>query len=408
MEENLQKMKSILAMDSELNQIQDLDILLERVLQQARLVTSADAGSIYIKTGEQLKISFSQNDSLQNALPAGRKLIYNIFSIPVSTKTISGYVASTGKPLNIPDVYTIPKRAPYSFNSKYDRLSGYKTHSNLTVPLKMNTGELVGVLQVINALDESGTTIPFSEECIPMIEHFAANATVALQRARMTRAIILRMIAMAALRDPKETGTHVNRVAGYAVEIYECYAKHKKIPGEDISRDIDNLRMAAMLHDVGKVAISDTILKKPGRFTAEEFEIIKSHTWQGFRLFQNRESVLDSISAEVALDHHENWDGSGYPGHIDFDIIEDYEAGAQTFGPGKKGEEISLFGRIVALADVYDALGNKRAYKEAWEEAEVLAEIRDMAGIKFDPDLVDVFFEVLDNIKMVTSKYEEV
>jgi HD-GYP domain-containing protein (c-di-GMP phosphodiesterase class II) len=134
---------------------------------------------------------------------------------------------------------------------------------------------------------------------------------------------------------------------------------------------------------------------------------MKSHSWQGFRLFQNRESVLDSISAEVALDHHENWDGSGYPGHIEFDIIEDHEAGAQTFGPGKKGEEISLYGRIVALADVYDALGNKRAYKEAWEEAEVLAEIRDMTGIKFDPDLVDVFFEILDNIKMVTSKYEE-
>ena len=388
MEESLQKMKSILAMDSELNQIQDLDILLEKVLQQARLVTNADAGSIYIKNGEQLKISFSQNDNLQDALPSGRKLIYNIFSIPVSTRTISGYVASTGKPLNIPDVYTIPESAPYSFDSKYDRLSGYKTHSNLTVPLKMNTGELVGVLQVINALDNNGTTIPFSEDCILMIEHY-------------------RMIAMAALRDPKETGTHVNRVAGYAVELYECYAKHKRIPQEDISRNIDNLRMAAMLHDVGKVAISDTILKKPGRFTPEEFEIMKSHSWQGSRLFQNRESVLDRISAEVALDHHENWDGSGYPGYIDADRIGDSEAGAQTFGPGKKGEEISLYGRIVALADVYDALGNKRVYKEAWEEAEVLVEIRDMAGIKFDPDLVDVFFEVLDNIKMVTSKYEE-
>ena len=134
---------------------------------------------------------------------------------------------------------------------------------------------------------------------------------------------------------------------------------------------------------------------------------MKSHTWQGFRLFQNRESVLDRISSEVALDHHENWDGSGYPGHIDADGIENHEAGDQTFGPGKKGEEISLYGRIVALADVYDALGNKRVYKEAWEEAEVLAEIRDMAGIKFDPDLVDVFFEILENIKMVTRKYEE-
>ena len=103
MEDSIAKMKSILAMDSELNQIQDLDILLERVLQQARRVTSADAGSIYIKNAEQLRISFSQNETLQNALPEGRKLIYNIFSIPVSTKTISGYVASTSEILNIPD-----------------------------------------------------------------------------------------------------------------------------------------------------------------------------------------------------------------------------------------------------------------------------------------------------------------
>jgi HD-GYP domain-containing protein (c-di-GMP phosphodiesterase class II) len=407
MEKYFQKMKSILAMDSELNQIQDLDILLERILLQARNVTNADAGSIYLKHDKMLKIKFSQNDSLQKMLASGYKLIYNIFSIPINDKTLSGYVAHTGNCLNISDVSKIPEDAPYSFDSKYDSLSGYKTHSSLTVPLKMNTGELVGILQVINALDEKGNIIPFDEAYKPMIEHFAVNATVALQRARMTRAIILRMIAMSALRDPKETGPHVNRVAGYAVEIYDSYAKHKKIPQEEIARNIDNLRMAAMLHDVGKVAISDTILKKPGRFTAEEFEIMKGHTWQGFRLFQNRESELDNLAAEVALDHHENWDGSGYPGYIDIDKIDITETVTPKYGAGKKGKEISLFGRIVAIADVYDALGNKRFYKEAWAEENVLAEIKKMSGIKFDPELVDIFFEILPSIKMITSKYEE-
>ena len=141
---NLEKLKSILVMDSELNQIQDLDILLERILLKARLVTNSDAGSLYIKDKNKLKINFSQNATLQKALPPSQKLIYNIFSVPITENTLCGYVATTGNPLNISDVYSISQSSPYGFDPKYDKLSGYKTHSSLTVPLKTNTGELVG------------------------------------------------------------------------------------------------------------------------------------------------------------------------------------------------------------------------------------------------------------------------
>jgi response regulator RpfG family c-di-GMP phosphodiesterase len=138
-----------------------------------------------------------------------------------------------------------------------------------------------------------------------------------LQRAQMTRALLLRMIQMAELRDPKETGAHVNRVASYSVEIYEKWARSRSIKENEIQKNRDILRMAAMLHDTGKVAISDLILKKPARFTNEEYEIMKTHTYLGAKLFQDRQSEFDEVAAEVALTHHENWDGTGYPGHVD-------------------------------------------------------------------------------------------
>jgi HD-GYP domain-containing protein (c-di-GMP phosphodiesterase class II) len=133
--------------------------------------------------------------------------------------------------------------------------------------------------------DPEGNVAPFTKEDEMLVLHFATNVSTALQRAQMTRAILLRMIRMAELRDPKETGPHVNRVAGYAVEIYERWAQKHHISQHEIEQNRDNLRMAAMLHDVGKVAISDIILKKPARFTDEEYEIMKSHTYMGARLF---------------------------------------------------------------------------------------------------------------------------
>jgi HD-GYP domain-containing protein (c-di-GMP phosphodiesterase class II) len=362
---------------------------------EARKVAHADAGSIYIREDDKLIIHYAQNDTMQRNLPAGQKLPFSSFKVPIDPHTISGYAAATGEAVNIPDVYKIPRDAPYGFNPAYDRQSGYRTKSSLTVPIKTNMGEVIGVLQILNALNARGATIAFSQDDVLMVTHFASNVTVALQRAQMTRAILLRMIRMAELRDPKETGSHVNRVAGYAVEIYERWANKRNMDERAIERTKDNLRMAAMLHDVGKVAISDMILKKPARFTPEEYEVMKMHTSQGAQLFIDKLSAFDDIAAEVALTHHENWDGTGYPGYEDGD------------GQKRKGEEIPLFGRIVAIADVYDALCSSRAYKDAWNEERVLEEMRAMGGTKFDPELLEIFFEVLPNIKTIAGKYPD-
>jgi len=174
------------------------------------------------------------------------------------------------------------------------------------------------------------------------------------------------------------------------------------VPRETIDRNRDILRMASMLHDVGKVAISDLILKKPARFTDEEYEIMKSHTYLGARLFRDRQSEFDEVAAVVALTHHENWDGTGYPGRVD-----DNTCLPDPEGTPLRGEEIPLYGRIVALADVYDALSSRRVYKEAWEEDSVLDEIKKLSGRKFDPELVEVFFENLDFIRSIRQRYPE-
>ena len=400
-----EKLLNVITLDSELNKIKDVDILLERILTEARRVVQADAGSIYIKKDDKLAISYAQNATMQHKLPIGKKLIYRFFEIPIDKKSISGYVAATGELLNISDVYTLPKGAPYGYSRKYDQLSGYRSCSMLTIPLKTNDSNLLGVIQFINKIGRDGEICPFTREDEILVTHFAANVTVALQRAQMTRAILLRMIRMAELRDPKETGPHVNRVAGFAVEIYEKWARNHGVSEDEIQRNRDNLRMAAMLHDVGKVAISDLILKKPARFNEEEYEIMKTHTLSGARLFEDNHSELDEMAREIVLSHHENWDGTGYPGHVD--IISHKPAGGRTKVVGKKGTEIPLFGRIVSIADVYDALRSKRVYKDAWQEEDVLAEMRRLRGTKFDPELVDIFFDVLPSIQTIAEKYAD-
>jgi len=407
--------KNIIQLDSELNQIQDYELLLERILFEARKVVHADAGSIYItvpndkegESKEKLSIKYSQNDTIQKNMPPGQKMIYKIFSVQINEKSISGYCAYKRTLINIPDMYNIPPEMPYKFLSDFDVITGYKTVSTLTIPLVATDQRLMGVIQVINAKDKDGNIIPFSTDDELILMHFATNATMVLQRAYITRAMILRMIKMAELRDPKETGTHVNRVAGYAIEIYDRWAYHHKVPVEEKDKFMDSLKISSMLHDVGKVAISDTILKKPARFTPEEYQIMQNHTIYGARLFYDTNSPVDILARDIALTHHENWDGTGYPGWIDPHTGKVERTNDEGKPLGRKGEEIPLGGRIVAIADVFDALCSKRVYKEPWTETEVLDELRKLAGSKFDPELIDIFFEILPNIKQTQNRYPE-
>lgn len=395
------KYERLLEFEAELSQLRDIGFLLEKILAEARAITTADAGSIYVREGNNLKFSYTQNDSLSRMLP-DNELIYTTFTTPINSSSIAGYVAATAAPLNIGEVSKIPADAPYSFNSSFDKLSGYSTKSLLTIPLIAQRGEVSGILQLINAKGEDGGFIPFPEDGMPLIMHLATIAANAIERGKLTRGIILRMNKMAELRDPKETASHVNRVASTAVALYELWARKKSLPSKEIERNRDTLRLAAMLHDVGKVAISDMILKKPGRFTEDEYELMKQHTVHGARLFGEIYSDIDEAAMSVTLTHHERWDGTGYPGHVDID------SGEPVTPPrSKSGEEIPLFGRIVAIADVYDALSSRRCYKEPWSHHEVVEELKKESGKMFDPELLELFLEQIEMMRQMTAMYPD-
>ncbi|MEI6262116.1 MAG: HD domain-containing phosphohydrolase [Deltaproteobacteria bacterium] len=422
-----EKLNALMELGIKLNQVQDMDILMENLLTEARRFVNADAGSIYIRDEDHLNFTYTQNDTLQRRLGNGEKLIYSTFTVPINTKTIAGYVATDCRSLNILDVYKIESEDSYRFGKEFDQKVDYRTRSMLTIPLKVGSGDVLGVLQIINAQDEARNVIAFSDQDEKMMMLFASIAAVALERAQMTRALLLRMIRMAEMRDPNETGPHVNRVGAYSVELYERWAKRHFVSKKEIDRNRDILRCAAMLHDVGKVAICDRILQKPGRLQKSEFLVMKLHTVWGAQLFSDRQSEFDDMAREVALNHHERWDGKGYPGdvniatHIDLDIqkmLEDRPDAANEpviqriesiLKSGKQKEDIPIFARIVAIADVYDALSSKRSYKEAWSEKKVCSTIRKEAGTQFDPELVEIFLNnsCLSMLRSIKQRYKD-
>ena len=190
-----------------------------------------------------------------------------------------------------------------------------------------------------------------------------------------------RLIVLAEYRD-EDTGSHIARMAHYA----EIIAK--ELGMDDVFRE--DILNAAPMHDIGKVGIPDNILLKPGRLTSEEFGIMKSHCELGYNLLKNSESATLKKGAGIALSHHENFDGSGYPDAL-------------------KGEDIPIMGRIVKIADVFDALINKRVYKPAYSLEETLNIMKKemQPGRAFDPDCFDGFLKGMDEILEVRKKIDE-
>jgi len=393
--------EEILNTIEELNYLKDVDAILDRILYEARRLSNADAGSIFICEKDRLRFGYVHNDTLFTE-DTGREAVYMDFTVPINEKSIVGYVALNKEKLVIEDAYKIPPDRPYTFNPEYDIKSGYKTGSMLTIPLLSVNKKLVGVMQLINAKNENGRTVPFSLEAQNYLPLLTGNAAIAIERGMMNREMILRMVKMAELRDPTETGAHVQRVGAYSAELYQQWAQNKGMDAKEMKRGRDLIRLASMLHDVGKVGIPDHILKKPDKLTKEEFDTIKWHTVYGGRLFINQTSDLDVMSLDIALNHHEKWNGGGYPGDIP-----DLHQSSIRMGLPKKELEIPFFARIVAIADVYDALSTSRAYKESWGEERVLEVIESESGRHFDPDLVSAFFKITGVMRAIRNKYKE-
>jgi response regulator RpfG family c-di-GMP phosphodiesterase len=397
-----QVLQNILRITEDIHNINDIDILLDKILYEVRKFTNAEAGTIYLVEDQKLIISYTQNDVLFGKSISNRYKYLNQ-ETPLDETSMEGYAAFHGRIVTVKDAYRISKKEKYTFSHDFDDSNAYKTKSVLSIPLKTARNRVIGVMQLVNAKDEKGKIVSFTDKDELYVSYFANDAAVEIEKAKSTRAMVLRMLKMVELRDPKETGRHVNRMGAYAVEIYHQWAKDRGFPLELIRRFKDKLRIAAMLHDAGKIAISDKILKKPGKLDEDEFNEMKMHTIYGCRLFESKDSELDAMAAEIAISHHEKWDGTGYPGKLD--SIHGIEK--LNGSPGKRELEIPVTGRIVAVADVYDALISKRVYKDAWEENKVVEYIKENSGKHFDPEVVDAFLKVYDIISAIREKYKE-
>lgn len=229
-------------------------------------------------------------------------------------------------------------------------------------------------------------TRPLSQMDTYLLNLFTGNIVIALENIRLNelladnqREIIYRIGEIVETRS-KESGLHVKRVALYC----EQFARLLGLPDERQ----ELLKRASPLHDIGKIGIPDAVLHKPGKLDADEWAIMKTHSQIGYDMLSGSDIELFQVAAQIALNHHEKWDGSGYP-------------------QGLTGQAIPLEGRITALVDVFDALGSDRCYKRAWPLDKILALIQEEKGRHFDPELVDLMLTNLDGFLTIRDTYRD-
>ena len=344
------------------------------ILAEARKLTHAEAGRLYVQDGGSLDQVVEQNDgdvataSESGLLAADRE---------AAAETPAGYAAAARHTVNVPDVQAIPDKEPYRFGEE-EQLAGYRTVSVLAIPLLAAGSGVVGVLELINRLGAGGKAEPFGEGGGDELASFVAIAAVVVHNAVLQDQLkqanldgVVRLSLAAEFREDPAAADHVRRMS------HTCglIAAAMDLPPSQV----DLIRFAAPMHDLGKIGIPGSILYKPGRLVPEERTIIEKHPGIGAQILKDPWNELLVMSLEVALTHHEKWDGKGYPN-------------------GLSGEEIPVPGRIAALADVFDALISARCYKEPTPVPKVLEIIRSESGKHFDPKVVDAFFRVVDDV----------
>ncbi|MDR1396460.1 MAG: HD domain-containing protein [Desulfarculales bacterium] len=376
----------------ELSIYREESAILDLILTKAREITHADAGTIFLREGRELVFSYTHNDSLFSADNAYR-YAYASVRLPVSVNSIAGYVASTGQTLKLDDVHNLPADAPYSFNQSFDLNTGYRTCSMLVLPFIGERGQVSGVLQLINSLNPgSGRPGPFTPDMMRNTRLLAREASGILARSAQERRHVYSLLRMAEVHDPAETGPHAERVGSIAAELYQRWAERRGISPDTLRYEKSRIRLAAMLHDIGKVGISDLILKKPGKLSDEEFALMRGHSRIGASILGEDSGDIAAFAHDIVLHHHQKWNGSGYP---------------QVKGGYPAGEDIPLAARITAIADVFDALVSPRCYKKPWTFAQALDLLRKEAGGHFDPFMVTCMEEIEDLILPIYGRFPD-
>jgi len=308
------------------------------------------------------------------------KVAHGVSAIEIPSDTgVVGYAITKKEPVIINDAYSDDR-----FNKEVDKKTGYKTNNIIAIPFKNSEGKIIGAYQAINKMTEAGK---FSNDDLMKLDlaaTYAGNSlesAVLYQEIESTQKEIIYTMAEVGESRSKETGNHVKRVAEYSRVLAE---------GIGLSEaECELLKMASPMHDIGKIAIPDSILLKPGKLTDEEFSYMQKHTTLGFDMLKHSTRKILKAASIVAYEHHEKWNGRGYP-------------------RGIKGEDIHIFGRITAVADVFDALASDRCYKKAWEMDRVFNLFKEERGEHFDPKVIDAFFSRVEDILDIKEHYKDV
>ncbi|WP_232319601.1 MULTISPECIES: HD domain-containing phosphohydrolase [Sporosarcina] len=313
---------------------------------------------------------------------ANEKTLWTVGGHGVKTISIpddSGFVGhcvKTGEALIIEDAYS-----DHRFNRTVDLETGYHTTSILCIPFHNAEGEIIGAFQAINKQTETQIFSNEDLEVLKIASNFTGKSLEAFilrnELVETQKEIIVRMGEIGESRS-QETGFHVKRVAKYSY-LLACLSGISET-------EALKFKYASPMHDIGKVAIPDSILLKPGKLTEQEFEMMKQHTTIGHNVFKKSKRELLKIAAIIANEHHERWDGKGYPA-------------------GKQADDIHIYGRITAVADVFDALGSDRVYKKAWPLEKIIAYMKEERYKQFDGRLVDIFLENLDQFIAIRDEF---
>ena len=346
----------ILEITRQLMSVTDLDALLLTMANRTAELLSADRATIYV-------IDRDTNELWSRvALGAGE------IRFPIG-RGIAGTVAATGETINIADAY-----ADKRFNPEPDRLSGYKTKSLLTFPMKGNDGRVIGVFQVVNKLSGDAFT-ETDEETLASLGASAAvaveNAQLVAEQKRLWQSLIETLAATVDARD-QQTAGHSQRVTHYAMIIGGALGWQGK--------DLAKLEAAALLHDYGKIGVRDQFLQKPGKLDEAEFEYMKAHAEKTGDFLSHLVFPHDMREVPlIASQHHERMDGKGYP-------------------KGLGAERIHIGARIVAAADIFDALTAPRYYKPPYPVEKTMQLMDAMAGDHLDPRVMQAVHRALPNL----------
>lgn len=339
-----------------------LDKLLDIIAQQITKMLDVGRCTIYLKDVEK--------NELWSKIAQGRGLEHTEIRVPLNGNGVISICARTGETINLPNAYEDPR-----FCMDVDMVTDFRTHTLLAVPLKNNSGRVLGVFQVANKSDGN----PFDKKDEGILLLLATLASSAIEIAKLYQDVhvaqletIYRLAVTAEYRDKQDTRAHLKNISIISYLLALALGMTRK--------EAELIKNASPLHDIGKVALADNILLKPGKLTPEEFEIMKSHTVYGGRILEGAHSKILQIAHKMSLYHHEKWNGLGYPKAL-------------------QGEEIPIEARIVTVADVFDALCVFRVYKKAWKTDDAYEYILGEAGKSFDPRVVAAFKKIYPSIR---------